>query len=142
MAMKTQLLEIIHNQLDLFPQQLEKIDRAAEGIAGGEVGELLLKRKLITEKQLLYAKSALYNIPFQEDLSPAEDVGDQLGEVPSRFLKQYEMVPLRLEEVGSGGQKNCVMAVNDPSRVDAFDDLARLLGAASYELVVAPREAI
>jgi len=140
--MKSQLLKIIHDQagpLGLSSQHLEKIERVAAA-NGRHLAEALVKRKLITEQQLVRIKSVLYGIPFDEEPLVADDVAERLENVPAAFLKQYLLVPLRLpDETGRG---ECVIAVNDPASLAAADDLARLLGAAGYSLVATTREAI
>ncbi|MFP4039398.1 MAG: type II secretion system ATPase GspE [Desulfosudaceae bacterium] len=142
--MNSQLLQIIHDQdkqLGLSPQQLEKIDRVAAA-AEGNLGDLLVKRKLISEKQLVLIKSALYGLSFEEAPVVADDVAEGLRDIPASFLKQYTMVPLRLPGEDGDGDGQCLIAVNDPARVEAADDLARLLGARDYGLVTARREDI
>ena len=61
---------------------------------GKNTGEILLRKKIITESQLLEALSIQYNIPFWPDL-PFETIGnDVTTNVPIQFLKKYIMVPL------------------------------------------------
>ena len=79
--MSKRLLQIIQDRLDLPPQQLEKISRLSGGETADFAGQLI-KRKLITEAQMLTARSILYDIPFQEDLPAGDnynDIVDKLG---------------------------------------------------------------
>src|SRR5690606_23205347 len=61
---------------------------------GGRTGEILLQKKIISEKQLLDALSVQYDIPFWPDL-PLNNIGNSFTQrVPIQFLKKYAMVPL------------------------------------------------
>ncbi len=106
---------------------------------GGRLGDLLIKRKIVTERQLLEAQSALYDIPFEPNL-PLTNIGNEYTQIVSiQFLKKYVMVPL-----GNNRQDNavCTIAINDPTDLQPLDDLVRILDLNRYRLVIATREAI
>ena len=110
---------------------------------GGHVGEILIQRKVITEKQFLKALSLQYDIPFWEKL-PLENIAKNFTQqVPIQFLKKYHMVPLGNDQKGhsytgrgdsdfqapataSGASADVVIAVNDPADFQPLDDLAGL----------------
>jgi general secretion pathway protein E len=126
---------------------------------GGHVGEILLQRKIITERQFLKALSLQYDIPFWEKL-PLENIAQNFTQqVPIQFLKKYHMVPLGNDQKGqryagdedsnfqtpataSGASAEVVIAVNDPSNFQPLDDLAGLIGVQSYQMVLSTREEI
>ncbi|MFZ5570394.1 MAG: type II secretion system ATPase GspE [Thermodesulfobacteriota bacterium] len=124
----------------------------AEKIAGtGCLGDVLIERKILTERQLLEAYSIHYNIPFLPELSIGNIRPDLTRLVSIQFLKKNVMVPMRGSEPlpGSGKQPvagqdagGCLIAVNNPTNFQPVDDLVRLLGVESHQLVLSTREAI
>ncbi len=139
--MSRRLLQIIRERLDLSSQQLEKVDRLFEGERANVAGQLI-KRKIITEKQLLKARSILYGIPFNETLPTAEDYNGFVDSVPAQFLRRYFMVPVRLAVEDSSRRDRCLIAINDPTNLEPIDDFVRILGAKDYSMVLATRDAI
>lgn len=139
--MSKRLLQIIQNRLDLSPQQLEKANRLFDGERADIAGQLV-KRKIITEKQLLAARSILYGIPFQEELPAAVNYNGFVEKMPAQFLKRYFMVPVGRAPESPAGSDGCLIAINDPSNPEPIDDFVRILGAEAYSLVLATRDAI
>ncbi|MDY6822566.1 MAG: type II secretion system ATPase GspE [Thermodesulfobacteriota bacterium] len=140
--MSTEFLEILKNIPDITAQQAEKIQRLAES-GRPNIGELLVRRKIITENQLLSAWAVLYGIPFEEDVMAEEALRELVMAVPAAFLKKFGMVPVkRINTPDNGDAPVCRIAINDPSRLNPLDDLVRLLGVADYSLVLTTREAI
>jgi general secretion pathway protein E len=126
---------------------------------GKNTGEILLRKKIITESQLLEALSIQYNIPFWPDL-PFETIGnDVTTNVPIQFLKKYIMVPLAnnskpvdLEnDIDPDGSKDerknrfktqFIIAINDPTSFQSLDDLVSILGLNDYDIVLSTRDTI
>ena len=126
---------------------------------GKNTGEILLRKKVITESQLLEALSIQYNIPFWPDL-PFETIGnDVTANVPIQFLKKYIMVPLAnnprqvdLEnDIDPDGNKDerknrfktqFIIAINDPTSFQPLDDLVSILGLNDYDIVISTRDTI
>ncbi len=123
---------------------------------GGRIGEILVKKEIITESQLLEALSLEYDIPFWPKL-PMEPIGaDTTQDVPIHFLKKHLMAPLTSSgnPTTSGraeGQQTTaadpelsgfIIAVNDPSAFQALDDLIRIIGVENYQVVLSTRDAI
>jgi general secretion pathway protein E len=126
---------------------------------GKSTGEILLRKKVITESQLLEALSIQYNIPFWPDL-PFETIGnDVTTNVPIQFLKKYIMVPLAnnskpvdLEnDIDPDGSKDerknrfktqFIIAINDPTSFQSLDDLVSILGLNDYDIVLSTRDTI
>lgn len=113
--------------------------------------DILIKKKIITENQLLRAFSRLYDIPFAQKL-PMEDFDIEFAKkVPISFLKKFAMVPIRTRvsfteaEQGMVADKNgerTIIAVNDPSVFQPMDDLVRILNIDDFEIVIASRDNI
>ena len=115
---------------------------------GGSVSELLRRRKVITETQLLDALSDQYDIPFWPEL-PLESFGEnRTRSAPIAFLKRHVMVPLVLKNIPAGGATSLpeemvnIIAVNDPAAFQPLDDLARMIGFLGYNLVLSTKSAI
>jgi len=111
--------------------------------------ETLLKKKIITEHQLLRAYSRLYDIPYAQKL-PLEGFDIEFArKVPIGFLKKFAMVPIRTRlQFGetsaaiSTDEERTVIAVNDPSAFQPLDDLVRILDIDDFEIVIASRDTI
>ncbi len=140
--MSHSLLKIIRENTELSPQQQDKIQRIANNGARAGIGELLVKRKIISEKQLLQARSRLYDIPVKDTLAVADDAQKWADTMPMAFLKRHFIVPVKKSAVHPSHQTAAIIAVNDPSRFYIIDELARLLGVVDYSLVLASRETI
>jgi general secretion pathway protein E len=118
------------------------------GEKGGSLSDVLLRRKVITEAQLLDALSEQYEIPFWPDL-PLESFGeDRTRTAPIGFLKRHAMVPLVLKNIPATGDSTLpaemvnIIAVNDPAAFQPLDDLARMIGFSAYNLVLSTKSAI
>jgi general secretion pathway protein E len=126
---------------------------------GGDIGSILKMKKVISEKQLLEAIGLQYDIPFWPKL-PLEAIGKDFAQlVPSPFLKKHQIVPLEKKRQNSvdavtgelpkalGGDRDSsggdiLIATNDPDNFQPMDDLARLLGVDTYDMVLAPKDEI
>jgi len=115
---------------------------------GERLATVLLQRKLVTETQLLDALSEQYDLPFWPEL-PLESFGEDLSHsAPIGFLKRHAMVPLVLKNNPAAGGTGLpeelvnIIAVNDPVVFQPLDDLARLVGFSSYNLVLSTKSAI
>ncbi len=115
---------------------------------GGSLADVLMRRKVITETQLLDALSDQYDIPFWPEL-PLESFGeDRTRNAPIGFLKRHAMVPLVLKNIPAKGGAALpedmvnIIAVNDPSAFQPLDDLARMIGFSAYNLVLSTKSAI
>ena len=126
---------------------------------GGDIGSILIWKKVISERQLLESLSLQYDIPFWEKI-PLEAIGKGFAEqVPSPFLKKHHIVPLEnnrkklvegvpaesqdsLDRDFVSGGDGILIATNDPGNFQPMDDLARLLGVDIYDIVLATKDEI
>jgi len=122
---------------------------------GGSLGDVLVRRKIVSETQLLEARSDLYGLPFWPVLPLEQLRGDFTEKVPMGYLKRYLLVPLEMpprQETAAAGTNDrdnggdqtdgVILAINDPARFPMIDDLVRLLGTDRCELVLSTRNAI
>ncbi|MFP3981181.1 MAG: type II secretion system ATPase GspE [Desulfobacterales bacterium] len=141
--MKQRLSDILSRDFGVDEEELAEARRmrAEQNIP---ISEILLKKKIISEDQLMKAYASLYDLPFWPKL-PLENLDTEFArKVPIQFLKKYAMVPVRQAggESGEGGDGRIVIAVNDPSAFQQLDDLVRILNIQDFELVVSTRDAI
>ncbi|MBW1692912.1 MAG: type II secretion system ATPase GspE [Deltaproteobacteria bacterium] len=125
----------------------------------GQIGEVLVQKKIISENQLLEALSIQYDIPFWPDL-PLDNFGiDFAHHLPIQFLKKYVMVPFigdtpppnfnksskqkdQQHVIDHVDHPNAVVAMNNPAHIQPLDDLVRILGLNDIKLVLSTKEAI
>ena len=145
--MNTSLEEILKTAIGVSDEDYADAVRLRDE-KGESLGEILLRRKIVDETQLLDALSRYYELPFWPEL-PMESFGeDRTREVPISFLKRHVMVPLALKKDAGTGQQALpdemvnMIAVNDPSLFQPLDDLARLIGFTDYNLVLSTKSAI
>ena len=123
------------------------------------IGEILLKKKIITEPQLLEALSIYYNIPFWHNLSFEKFGIDFTQHVPIQFLKKHVMVPLENRDQISDYNNNLhqqdkqepkekldtsdwIIAINNPAHFQPLDDLVRILGMNDFQIVLSTKDNI
>ncbi len=98
--MRKQLSQILKENFGISEEDYEEIQRIRME-KGGNTGEILVKKKILTEAQLLEAFSILYNLPFWHQL-PLDNVEtEMIHQIPIQFLKKYFMVPLGRNKNGS-----------------------------------------
>ena len=156
--MNRQLFEILNNTAGVTQENLDEIQKLSDD-KGGRISDLLIKRKIITEKQLLEALSIQYTIPFMPVLPLNNIRNDFTQQVPIQFLKKYVMVPLGNTvglpeadtrprpadthgEIGPPGNAAYIIAINDPVHLQPLDDLARILKIDEYQVVLSAKDAI
>lgn len=123
------------------------------------IGEILLKKKIITEPQLLEALSIYYNIPFWHNLSFEKFGIDFTQHVPIQFLKKHVMVPLENRDQISDYNNNLhqqdkqepkekldtsdwIIAINNPAHFQPLDDLVRVLGMDDFQIILSTKDNI
>jgi general secretion pathway protein E len=146
------LAHILKHRFELTDETLSDA-RHIQLEKGGRLGDILLERKAITETQLLEALSMQYELPFWPEL-PMENIGTDFAQkVSIQFLKRHQMVPLAISNPASKSVPYAeksdpsqapvyLIAVNDPSKFNAVDDLARILEMDQYKLILSTKQAI
>jgi general secretion pathway protein E len=156
--MTTSLAQILKQHCHVTDSDIQEALKVQEE-KGGDIGSILKTKKVISEEQLLEALGIQYDIPFWGKL-PLEAIGkDFAQQVPSSFLKKHQIVPLEkgrqnLADTLSGEVSDAldidvdsdgdgiIIATSDPDNFQPMDDLARLLGIDSYDMVLAPKDEI
>ncbi len=156
--MPAHLAQILQDRFSIADEDFEAAKKQKQE-KGGSTAEILLKKNILTETQLLEAYSSLYHFPYMEEL-PLNTIGvDFTGRVPIQFLKKHLMVPvLKAEQIpddrklspesGKNSNKSesqdtgCIIAINSPACFQALDDLARILELDDFDIVFSTRSAI
>ncbi|PID73597.1 MAG: type II secretion system protein GspE [Desulfobacterales bacterium] len=110
---------------------------------GGPLGDVLIRKKLLSEEDWLKILGRVYGLPVWADI-PAGEVR-AVKKVPISFLKKYLMVPLEPCRGASDDVENpppCRIAVFDPADLQPIDDLIRIIGAGDVEVGLSKRENI
>jgi len=106
----------------LTNEQMVEINGAMKGTAK-TVEEIILDRKLISEKNLFQAKSEVFNVPFQAEF--LEMISKKvLSIIPKESADFYKMIPLRIEKKGNVLDVGMVYPENHQAR-EALNFLAR-----------------
>jgi general secretion pathway protein E len=102
----------------------------ADGLA-----DILIKHKGIAEADFLRAMEEAFHLPCLQEISLQDiDIGFTKS-ISIQFLKRHKMVPLATAA-------GLMIAVNDPSNFQAFDDLRRVLNMEAAPMVLATGTAI
>ncbi|MGD8970080.1 MAG: type II secretion system ATPase GspE [Desulfobacterales bacterium] len=156
--MENRLFHILENSFGISEARFEEA-LLVKKERGGRLGDILVTRNILSERQLLEAMSFLYDLPVWFDL-PLDNIDFAFTRsIPIQFLKKYLMVPLVInvqetrndekvppEEKGPGEaltpRSKYVIAMNDPSSFQPLDDLVRTLGLKEYDVVLSTKDAI
>ncbi|MGD8891716.1 MAG: type II secretion system ATPase GspE [Desulfobacterales bacterium] len=156
--MQEPLTQILKETFGVSEEDLKEAQKI-KSEKGDTLGEILVAKKTITEKQRLEALSIQYDIPFWPDLPLDSFKTDFISQVPIQFLKKYVMVPLISDTKESDVDNSlpqlepenatktlpdsvAVIALNDPACIQPLDDLIRILEPYDFKLVLSTKDAI
>jgi general secretion pathway protein E len=152
------LSEILATRCAVTPDMLAAADRVRSE-KGGQIGEILIQQKAISEEQLLESLSVQLIIPFWPKL-PLNDIdAGWVAKIPIQFLKKHCLVPINCRKQptavdcglnalnpSESNRTVCeagyIIAVRDPVEFQALDDVARILNLTDYQMVLSSRDAI
>ncbi|NWH05642.1 type II secretion system ATPase GspE [Desulfobacter latus] len=109
---------------------------------GGALKDALLRKKFISEKDLLKAQEELSGIPFNAELALSGADLEFTNEIPIHFLKKYAIVPVIKENKAGNGPEETLIALNDLDSLQAVDDLRAILEIKKYRMVLSTRKEI
>lgn len=100
------------------------------------IGEILIKKNLASEEQILNALGHRYNISTEFKLTFDYSDTDHLKNIPAGFLKRHKIVPFRL--------KNDIVsvAIIDPLNIQPLDDLKMLFPSLKIEPVLSREDEV
>jgi len=131
---------ILKERFGLSKELLAEAEKS-RGKHGGSLKEALLRKKFISEKDLLKALEELSGIPFYATLDLSGADSDFTRDIPIQFLKKYTIVPV-IKREGEKDLAQPLIAVNDIDSLQAVDDLGIILGLNDYRMVMATKEEI
>ncbi len=105
--------------------------------SGMNLGEALVKRKLLSEEDYCRALAEHYALTYSGSLDIASVEGGFAHQIPIQFLKQHLFVPLVEKQGGK-----VTAAVYRPDTIDALDDLSCMIGRPFDQILVAPKTEI
>ncbi len=152
------LSDILKDNFGISEEDISEVQKIKKE-KGGAFGEIVIRKNLITETQLLEALSIQHDIPFHPELPLDNSTADFTRHVPIQFLKKYTMVPLernnhvldpenRLHQQDNSNTKEDfhvpgrIIAINDPASVQSLDDLIRILDLYDFQIVLSTKNAI
>ncbi len=114
--------EILLRSTKLTREQLNEALTAQKEKGNSELlGDILIKKKWITEEHLLHALSLQSGIEIQKDLIKEDVDAELIKKVPINFAKKYGIVPLKKKGL------NIIVAISDTTDLSSMDDLRILL---------------
>ncbi len=125
--------EILLLHTSLTQQQLDDALKI-QSQHGGLLGEILVKRNLITPSEIMRALCIQVGIPYADDLKANEIDPKLVDQIPINYAKTKEIIPIGLESGPKGD--TMLVAVSDPFNDNTLEDL-RLLTSLPIKRVVA-----
>jgi general secretion pathway protein E len=84
---------------------------------GGRLGEILVQKKYLQPQEILVALGLQLGIPCIKEIDVNHVNPDWVTEIPIAYARQYEVLPIAIDEVG------VTVAISDPFNVQCLDDL-------------------
>lgn len=146
--MQHSLYETLSSKFGITEEEFrDALKRRSE--TGLSLTEILIQKTKIPETEILQTFAALYDIPFWQEL-PLSGIDEKFSrQLPIQFLKKYALLPLKDVDASSEpsdapgrSDGRTIIAINDPSSLQAVDDVTRMLGVSVYRMVFSTRSAI
>ncbi len=121
------LTEILAERHGVATDALAAADRI-RAEKGGQIGEILVQQKAISEEQLMEALAAQFDLPFWPRLPLIDIDPTPVAAIPIHFLKKHSLVPINCRKAPL--MADC--GLNPPSSDDSnrlqcvFDGIQRL----------------
>ena len=131
--MKKQLGELLLDEGHISRDELQEVLKIQKKSAL-KLGQILLKKGLVDERQILETLGNQYGFEFREKLGFKFD--DVFNQIPHNLIQRSKMVPL--EKKG----RKITVAIQDPADVHPMDDIRACLKSYRVEFVLAPETEI
>jgi len=152
--MNKSLLHILHQDFDVSEEDFKEAQQACLE-QNATLAEILIKKQVVTEIQLLEAYSKLYNIPFRPKLFVETFDTDFTQHISIQFLKKYLIVPVKSAQSVQGetemadesalqqnDKEKAFIVINDPSLFPPLDDVLKILAWNDVDFVLSTRDSI
>ena len=104
----------------------EELRRSGGGqTEGSRLGEILLRRRAVSEEQVLTALGHQFGLEVLHEIKPDSIEQDLAQRIPINFAKQHMVLLLRRNKE----EDTVEAAIADPTAVHILDDIARVVGA-------------
>ncbi|MFP3870667.1 MAG: GspE/PulE family protein, partial [Syntrophobacteria bacterium] len=127
--------EVLVQQGRLGAEALEDALKAQRE-KGESLGQILIQQKKISEPELLGALSLQFNLQVAESIADEQLRFDLVQKLPIQYLKKNLVFPFQAND------GTLQVAVNDPLRLEALDDLRILYAKEQIRPVLAPAREI
>lgn len=117
--------ELLIKHAGLKPEQLVEALRM-QSAEGGLLGEILVRKNMVTAPEVMKALCLQLGISFVDDLKPNEIDATLVTGIPINYSKSKEIIPFKKEETSRGFILH--VAVTDPFQESVIDDLRVLTG--------------
>ncbi|MBU4316782.1 MAG: type II secretion system ATPase GspE [Proteobacteria bacterium] len=142
--MQNKLSRILTEKYGLSEEAINQA-LASKTIKGDSMGDVLVRKNLLSELQYLEALGLFYHIPFQPNLVLENLDTTFTQKVPIQFLRKYQMVPLAMALTPDDKTQllpERKIAVTEPIHFHALDDLVQIMRWDDYTLTLSTKTAI
>lgn len=99
---------------------------------GKRLGENLVDLGFISEKQLVKILGEIYRRPTVDiETAPVADAALKL--IPADFCRKHHIIPITIKKIS--GRDHLVVAISDPSNVEAIDELRYMVSFPIFEVL-------
>lgn len=124
--------QLLLKHTSLTQDQLNEALRVQK-IEGGVLGEILIRKNILTPHEIMKALCMQVGIPFMDELKPTEIDPQLITQIPINYAKSKEVIPISKEQTPKGDV--LVVVVSDPFNPSIVEDL-RVLTGCSIRLTV------
>ncbi len=122
--------EVLVRAGKLRPEQLDDLLRE-QASEGGRLADLLVRRDVVSEVEVLRLLGEQLDLPINVDLKPEDCDAEFAAQIPINFAKQHKLMVVRRANDAA------LLAVADPLSVHAIDDVEQQIGL-PVDLVLVP----
>lgn len=117
--------QILLEHTNLSSNQLDDALRIQEK-EGGLLGEILVRKNMISQNDIMRALCLQIGVPFIEELKPNDIDPALVSQIPINYSKSKECIPIGKEETPRG--PTLIVAVTDPFNPTIAEDLRVITG--------------
>lgn len=121
--------DLLLKHTSLTPEQLEECV-ALQQEEGGRLGDILLRKKYVLPHEITRALCFQIDLPYIEDLRPAEIDPKIVDKLPINYARSREVLPVSI------ANNVVTVAVSDPFNLESIEDLRILYNCSNIRTVV------
>ena len=116
MTKNSRIGEILLKHTSLTAEQLKECLKAQDE-EGGRLGDILLRKKYVLPHEIMRALCVQIDLPFQDDLKPADIDPMLVDKIPINYAKTQEILPILSTDT------TITLALANPFNVEAMEDI-------------------